>query len=812
MPKFSRSHLLNMGQAGTLIIFLYIAYLFPRAAIASNQATAWKNGKFNMDVANVVRQSNIILSTPNTTGIESMPLGNGKLGISEWAANGFTAQLNRVDTFPDRKSPGQVVIPGLAKLTGSSDYKGSVDLFDAMMRESGGGMSASISILHNKDELVVDVTGANPNSTQTAQVKLWSGRSPTAAASGSIATLAETWVDTSGHGASGQTFGSLAAITAGGRNVKASVVDSLTVQVSFNPNPDGSFRIIVAAPSWKGGNAQTTAASLIGLDATTSSTNLQSGHLSWWHSYWHRVGLIKMTSNDGDAQYIENLRDLDLYTVAADSGGQFPGSHAGVGDLFRWSQDYVPWFPAAYWQWNLRMQVAANLGAGNTAFNAPYFNLYTSNLSNIEAWTKQQIGGDGTDICIPETMRFNGNGYYSPPGDVSNASCDGNIAASYNARTLSTGAEVALWIWQQYLYTGNRNFLSTNYPTMAAAARFLLNYAKKGSDGKLHTSPSNAHETQWDVTDPTTDIAAMQALFPAVIQAATLLQRDSALVVTLQSAQSELLPFPRTDFATQTKLLSPSADAQGQDMIALSYEPTAKRQNAENLGLEPVWPYNLIGDNQGDLTQLAQRTFTHRSYVVVSDWSYDPIQAARLGLSSDFQSTVVSLPEKYQVYPSGLADLSGSIDNNPSPYDETLGIIGTAVQEALVQDYDGLLRIAPAWPSNWDVSGTVYIQGNSKVDVQVESGKLVTAVIEAGSSGNINARNPWSGQQVQVVNDQGTQIVAPTNANQLTIPVTSGHAYLIEPVSNLTTSLSFAQVTDQPASVAKSLGSRKIGL
>ena len=90
-----------------------------------------------MDVANVVRQSNIILSTPNTTGIKSIPLGNGKLGIAEWAANGFTAQLNRVDTFPDRKSPGQVVIPGLAKLTGSSDYKGSVDLFDAMMRRVG---------------------------------------------------------------------------------------------------------------------------------------------------------------------------------------------------------------------------------------------------------------------------------------------------------------------------------------------------------------------------------------------------------------------------------------------------------------------------------------------------------------------------------------------------------------------------------------------------------------------------------------------------------------------------------------------------
>jgi protein-tyrosine-phosphatase len=811
MPEFSRSRVLNMGLAGTLVIFLCI-YSFPHVAWAASQTTAWKNGKFNVDVANVVRQSNIVLSTPNMTGIESMPLGNGRLGSAVWSASGLTAQLNRVDTFPTRKSPGQVVIPGLAKLTGSSDYKGSVDLYDAMMRESGGGMSASIYILQNKDELVIDVTGADPTSTQTAQVKLWSGRSPTAAANGPIATLAETWVDNSGNGASGQTFGSLAAITAGGRNVKASVVDPLTIQVSFNPNPDGTFRIIVAAPSWRGGNAQATAASLIGLDAIAPPTILQNKHLNWWHRYWGRVGLIKMTSDDGNAQYIENLRDIDLYTVAAYSGGELPGSHAGVADLFAWNQDTERWFPAGYWHWNLRMQVAANLGAGNAALNAPYFNLYSGNLSNIEAWTKQQIGGDGTDICIPETMRFNGNGYYLPPRDVSNASCDANIAASYNARTLSTGAEVGLWIWQQYLYTGDRNFLSTNYPTMAAAARFLLNYAKQGSDGKLHTSPSNAHETQWDVADPTTDIAAMQALFPVVIQAATLLRRDPALVATLKSAQSELLPFPRTDIATQTQLLSPGDDAQGQDMIALSYEPTAKRHNTENLGLEPVWPYNLIGDNQGTLTQLAQRTFTNRSYVVQNDWSNDPIQAARLDLSSDFQSTVAGLPQKYQVYPSGMGSVFGNTSSDPSPYGEMVGVIATATQEALVQDYDGLLRIAPAWPSGWDGSGTVYIQGNSKVDVQVESGKLVTAVIEVGSSGNINVRNPWSGQAVQVVDEHGIRIVPPTTANQFTIPVIFGHSYLIEPVSNPTTSLPFAQVTDQPANVAKSLGSRKIGL
>lgn len=784
---------------------------FPRISLAATATTAWQHGRFHVDVPEVVRQSDIILSKPNLTGIQSMPLGNGVLGSAVWSANGFTAQLNRVDTFPDRKSPGQVIIPGLAKLTGAPDYKGKVDLYDAMFEEAGGGMTASTYILYNKDELVVDVTGADPNSTQTAQIRLWSGRSPQPTAQGSIAALAETWVDNTGNGASGQTFGSLAAITAGARNVTASVVNPLTVQVSFHPNADGSFRIVVAAPRWTGGNALATAQHLFGFDAFINTNLLRLLHLVWWHSYWGKTGLIEMTSSDGQAQYLQNLRDIDLYTVAAYSGGALPGSHAGVADLFAWNQDTERWFPAGYWQWNLRMQVAANLGAGNFASNAPYFNLYSSNLNNIEAWTRQQIGGNGSDVCVPETMRFNGNGYYLPPRDVVNASCDGNIAATFNARTLSTGAEVSLWAWQQYLYTGDLHFLSTNYPLMAASARFLLDYAKLGSDGKLHTSPSNAHETQWDVKDPITDIAAMQALFPAVIQAASLLRRDAALVAALKQAIPEILPLPRTDTATQTQLLTPADDAGGQDMLGLSYAPAATRHNTENLGLEAVWPYNLIGDNSGPLTQLAVRTFTHRSNVVRNDWSNDPIQAARLGLASDVQSTLVRLPERYQIFPDGMGSVFASTTDQ-TPYGEMVGVIATALQDALVQDTDGLLRIAPAWPIGWNGSGVVSIPGNSKVDVQVEDGKLSTVVLESGRNGQITLRNPWSGQNVEVVDVFGRPVVTPTSAGQFTIPVLAGRAYVIELVASPTTALPFAPVTGQPATTPRTLGSRMIGI
>jgi Cellulose binding domain len=729
--------------------------------------TAWQNGAFNVDVPNVIQQSNIVLKHPNSQSTQFMPLGNGRLGAAVWGANGFTAQLNRTDTFPDRKSLGQVVIPGLSTITSASNYSGVLNIYDATFVQSGGGMTATTYILQNKDEMVVDVTGANPSSPQTVQINLWSGRSPSATASGTFAALAETWVDNSELGASNQTFGSLAVATANGRNVTSSVVNSTSVKLSFTPNADGTFRVIIAGPQWTGGNAISTTTTLIGSDTTASTSSLQSTHLSWWHTFWNQIGKIQMHSSDGAAQYIENLRDLDLYTSAADSQGTFPGTQAGTGDLFNYAQDYVQWYPAGFWEWNLRMFAAANIGAGAFSLNTPFFNLYTSNLANIENWTKSKMGGRA-GTCVPETMRFNGNGYYSYSG---NDSCNQGNGAGFNAMTLTSGAEVALWIWQQYLYTGDITFLKANYPVMSTVAQFLLAYATVGSDGKLHTYPSNAHETQWSVHDPGEDTAAMQTIFPAVIRAAQLLNTDQSLVTQLQAAESKFLDFPRTDIATRSQLLTASADAGGQDILGLSADPTAAIHNTENIELAPVWPFGLIGDNSS-LTALAIRTFNHRQTNVSPDWSNDPIQAARLGLASSYQSTVQTLVSNYQVFASGFSAWTGSAPTSQAqPYVETNGVIADSTQEALVQDYDGLLRIAPAWPSAWDVSGTVYVQGNSKVDVQIKGGRLITAAIEAGSTQNILTRNPWGTQNVMVVDGStGATVVASTTASQFTIP------------------------------------------
>jgi hypothetical protein len=791
-----------------LFIEVFAGFAVGQSA-APTVAGAWHDGRFHVDVAGVIGRSDIVLGKPNLESGQAMPLGNGRLGVAVWSADGLTAQLNRADTMPDRLSPGQVVIPGIAALTRAKDYAGRLDLYHGEFREQGGGMTATAYVQPDTDALIVEVTGANPNEPQTAVLRLWAPRTPRAMAEGREGLLAQAWVDNKNPESSGRAFGSLSAITALGRDVSTTVTDPVTVTVSFKPYEDGHFRIVVTSPHYDGkGDAQAIARAAL---STESAAGHTASHTSWWQDFWKRAAVIKVTSKDGAGEYMENLRNIYLFVAAIEKGVEYPGSQAGVADMISAAEDTHKWDPSAFWHWNLRMQVAANIGAGLAELNEPYFNLYRENLTNIENWTREHMNGlPGS--CVPETMRFNGRGieYESAWKPIAiGHSCDAGFKPYYNARTLSTGAEVSLWVWKQYLATNNRQFLARNYPLMASSARFLLASQKMGKDSLLHTGPSNAHETQWDVTDPTTDLAAIMALYPATIEAANLLGKDADLVRQLQAALPKVPPLPRTQQTSPRTLLPPSADADRADVIAESYLPGAEDHNIENIGLEPVWPYDLIGD-MSPLFPLAQRTYAHRPAAAVVDWSFDPIQAARLGMGGEVSSTLIAITQKFQNFVNGMAKWEAA---DKEFYVEQTGVIADALQEALVQDYDGVIRIAPAIPPGWDFDGSVFVRGGTKVDLQTRNGAVTTVVIEAGATQPIKIRNPWPGKPVDVVSGKtGMKVVTGAMGPMIEFEGAAGTSYLVENHDDPLTAGRFVPVNGIPAPAAKRLGKVQIGL
>lgn len=770
--------------------------------------TAWQDGAFHVDTQAVISRSDIVLGRPNVDRTEAMPLGNGRLGVAVWSADGFTAQLNRNDTLPDRLSSGQVVLPGVAPMLKATDYSGRVDLYREEFLEQGGGYTLKAWVQQSTDTLVIDVTGADPSKPQTAILRLWKPRKPQASVAGATGLLAQSWLDNQHPGASGRPFGSLSAITADAREVSATVTDPLTITLTFKPYSDGHFRILAAAPHYDGRED----AKAIAARALTAES--EQAHLTAWRDFWNRAALVKITSPDGAGEYLENLRALYFYVAAIEKGYEYPGSQAGVADMISSAQDIHKWDPSAFWHWNLRMQVAANLGAGLPELNEPYFHLYSAGLADIEDWTFQHMN-HRPGVCVPETMRFNGPGieYEGAWQPVSiGHNCDAGFKPYYNARTISTGAEVSLWAWQHYLASNDRDFLAAQYPLMAASARFLLAYQKPGPDGLLHTSPSNAHETQWDVTDPTTDLAAIRALYPVVIEAAGLLHKDHDLVTQLEAALAKTPGFPRTQSSGKLTLLPPSADAENTDVLANSWQPEAEIHNIENLGLEPLWPYSLIGDTS-PLFAIARRTYEHRPNKNAVDWSFDPIQAARLGLGAEVASTLIETTKKFQGFPNGMA--KWSVEGEEF-YVEQSGIVAAALQEALIQDYDGTIRIAPALPPGWNIDARLPVRANTWVNIQTRNGAVTTAVIESGpgqpkQAQTLKVLNPWPNQAVDILNARtGQPVITMSSVTDLEFPVAAGQSYQLKP--HAAGAPGFVPISGSPAMSAKTLGPAHIGL
>jgi hypothetical protein len=728
-------------------------------------------------VATQVARANIFVGQPNVLASQAMPLGNGRLGAAVWAADGLTVQLNRVDGLPDRLSPGWLVVPGLQQMTRDREFRAELDVYDGEFRQRGGKMTARIYVDRRIDRLVVEVTGAEVGQEQIAYLKLWAPRAPQAATRDMVALLAEHWRDTERPGASGRRFGTLAALTAEADDVRAERLDVRTVALRFKPHADGGFRLIVAAPTHDGTQdafKQARAVLASPLDAEASRRA--------WHDFWHRAALITAESGNGAAQYAEQIRTLFIYASAAhnDVTGrvQIPGSQAGVADLFSSQRDDHMWDPAAFWGWNLRMQVAANLSAGLPELNRPFFALYLNNLDAIRDWTRAKMGGR-PGICVPETMRFNGVGveYESDrfrPFTIVTHSCDLSWSSTSNARTLTTGAEVGLWVWETYLKTRDRQFLITHFPLMAEAARFLRAYQQPGADGLLHTRPSNAHETQHDTLDPATDIAAIRMLYPAVIAASRLLNRETALAGDLSRALPLTPELPLTAAVGDPDPLLPTAARGSGPVYAVSHDTSSPTRNSENIGLESVWPYGLVDPGHPGFA-IARRTYAYRPFRHLATWSNDPIHAARLGWGEEVERSVNALVQIYQSFPNGLASFSGA---GGEFYLEQAGVIAVALSEALVQD-QGVIRIAPAVPRGWSMDGTVYVRGNARITVAVRGGQPRQIEIKAGSDDKLVLVNPWPERHIERTDARGVTVLP--LGEQIHVTVTRGTSMTLTP-------------------------------
>jgi hypothetical protein len=359
---------------------------------------------------------------------------------------------------------------------------------------------------------------------------------------------------------------------------------------------------------------------------------------------------------------------------------------------------------------------------------------------------------------------------------------DGTTGSDYTKNIYSTGVEAASNMYAEYRYTGDDAYLkNTAYPFMRDVANFYIGKLSHDSvTGQYSMTSSNAHETYWNVPNAITDLAAIRSLFPLAMKTSAALGVDADARAKWQDVVDHLAAYP--------------TDAEN---YLPHQPPIAQTHNGENVACELIWPYSVTGIGAADYAR-AVSTWKSRPFPYGNVWANDAIQAARLGLGDETLKGLTTMLERYQSYPNGMT-------NNTNGVFEYLGVHLSAMNEALLQSYDDLIRVFPAMPADTSFIGrfTLLAKGGFLVSSEKEGSDIKYVGLKSTLGGGAKLSNPWGTEMLQV--RSGTDVVMTSSAAEVDVPTTAGGIYVVERVAKPLDGYTYAQVTGARNGSSKAL-------
>lgn len=778
------------------------------APLHAEGTTAWSDGKMQIDGAALASRSNLIYKVAPTRERDFAPLGNGKVGAAVWAGDGFTAQMNDLDIILLARSSGRLVIPGLSAMTTASDYKGVLDFSKGRFVQTGGGIKAVTYVDSARKNLIVEVTGVAPGSAHSAKIMLWSGRHPTITvdAANKLVGYSETFTDNNNTSFK---QGIITALKVSDGAATFSKVDDLTGKVDFVADANGSYRVQFSVGTWDGVNAASALVNLASNTDALSGSTVADATQAYWTNFWNSIAKVRLTSSannktPGDAEYLENIRTINLFISQATGLGTYPmsqgGRSRGVHPLPEHSQQWN-YYVNGDWHFNQRQNYDVFAGAGMSHLMKPYFDWYLRIYDKLKANTVTKFPY-ASGICVTDNNRYDGLMNYvesasnvlttSPRPNPDVRYCD-PTSAWYTTRQYNAGPEVAVNIIHTAKVTNNPALIRDNYNFLKDVGLFFMTYPNLDANGKLKFDRASSFENYFDAVNPMPVVAAAYGYFP-LLRSVAVEMGDTALVTSLDAAIAKLPPLPTTT-------------RNGKTVLAWQESSTGTNQNFQNPEMEAVWPWGLFGDDPTTNT-IAVNSYKNQVYTNLYDWNADSTWAARLGLRDSVKSSLASSVSSHTAGASGTDGFGG-----PAQV-EALGNMTMGIQESIVQYYDGVLKIAPAIPYDWDAQGAVYIEGGHLVSVEAKSGLPTLATINAGSDGNITIRNPWPGKPWAVRNGDGSSIIvsgASAANSTVVLPVARGQSYIIENALNPYSSMTKVNIVDTAATSPKAFNGNALG-
>jgi alpha-L-fucosidase 2 len=442
-------------------------------------------------------------------------------------------------------------------------------------------------------------------------------------------------------------------------------------------------------------------------------------HQDWWRDFWNRSWIE--VSGSPEAETVSRGYALQRFINAGAGRGNSPikfnGSIFNVdlageirGVQAGHDADFRDWGGPYWWQ-NTRLPYWSMIQAGDFSMMQPLFRMYLDAVPLAEYRTQKYYDHGG--IFFPETMYFWGTytstNYGWDRGDLPL----GTTLNQYIRYEWQGGIELIAMMLDYVSMRGDDVFLKAELlPFAEGILRFYDEHYPREADGTLRFEPAQALETYWDSVNPMPEIAGLHYVLDRLLKREAL---PDKLRAVWEKLRDDLPPLPLREEDGE-KLLSPAGQM-------------GPKHNQENPELYAIFPYRLYGVGRDDL-DLARRTFAKRQHPETGGWHQNAIQAAMLGLTDEAKRMVVqnfSTKHPGSRFP---AFWGPNFDWVPDQDHGAVSMI--ALQRMLLQHDGDKMLLFPAWPGEWEVNFRLHARRETVVEGVYRNGKLEELKVTPG--------------------------------------------------------------------------------
>ncbi len=702
-----------------------------------------------------MKRYNVVWNTPGKDHNDSMPLGNGDIGLNAWVEeNGdLLFYISKTDSWDDN---GRLLKVGKVRITldpnprrASAVFSQTLFLQEGLMRvQFGSGRSASnITLWVDANRPIIHMEIAAPRPVAaTASIELWRNAPCTlpsvevsdvmARHPENIPTVVEP--DTVISNLSGRIGWYHRNIKSVGPELLAGIqgigdfrrpdpllhrifgaviqsrngekIDGLHLRSPTAKKHNFDIAVLTRHPStpekWR-----RAACAALKACAAIPIKKQRKAHERWWRDFWDRSWIHVTAPKGDDAFAVSRACALQRYINACAGRGRYPIKFNGSiftvpspdtpGDA-----DYRRWGPGYWWQ-NTRLPYIGMCASGDFDLMQPLFKMYARDLMPLFKFrTMRHTGHAGA--YIPECIYFWGDIFSVAYGWTPFTERNDKLQESgYHKWEWVSGLELVFMMLDYHEHTLDAAFLRK---TLLPAAREILTFFDKhyrvNASGKLRMHPSQALETWWDCTNPMPELAGLHAVTER------LLSLDKSLTTAGQRAFWAALNAKLPDL--------PTHEVKGRAMLAPA-EKFADKENCENPELYAVFPFRrfAVGKPRRELAIEALKSREDRGNF---GWRQDDIWMAYLGLADQAKKYLVGRARNKHALSRFPAFWGPNYDWIPDQ--DHGGVLLKTLQAMLLQTDGRKIYLLPAWPKGWNAEFKLHAPYDTVVEAKIRDGRV----------------------------------------------------------------------------------------